>query len=128
MILEHGLPDNGVFMFQENQRKGNGNGDYMQSINWEDDHEAITFTLSMRHDDGTPQFKGGVAILEKVVIDQVAASAKVAGALSYERESEEGNRYHGNLLLKPVVSKYVMRSIAADLALRVSRIVPMPLE
>jgi len=125
MILEEGLPSNDVFMFQENQRKGNG--DFSQSINWKDDEKAIPFMLAKQNVDGSPQFRGGVAVIERAFIDRLSQAPKVGGALSYERDPIEGNAYHGNLLLRQGVSKNVRRFIAATLALNVTGVVPGPL-
>ncbi len=88
-----------------------------QSINWNDDEEAISFTLSQERDNGSIQFAYGVAILPTHEIERVKRHIKVPSALSYERDALPGNRYHGNILLRGDIQKPLMRMISANIAL-----------
>ena len=95
-----------------------------ESINWEDDHLAIGFTLNQRKSNGEKQFQAGVAIVPRHEIDSLNKRPAVGGILSYERKCLENNPYHGNILLQTDVSKQVRRMIQAGLALLVSQIIP----
>lgn len=94
-----------------------------QSVNWEDDLQAIEFTLNQEKEEGGKQFKAGVVILPRREIDRLNRQPTVNGVLSYERQQLDDNPYHGNLLLKTEVCKRVMKKIAAGLALHVSTII-----
>ncbi len=97
-----------------------------QSVNWEDDDLAIHHTLHQSKEDGQIQFRSGVAVIPRSVIDELCSLDNVAGCLDYERQPLDDNPYHGNLLLLCEVDKSRMKMIASYLALRVSRIVPQP--
>jgi hypothetical protein len=124
-ILEDGLVASDVFYFDDDHVRENGV--FEQSINWEDDENAVSFTLSQRRKDNTPQFKGGIAIIARCELDKLAKFPAVVGeALYYERQIKDDNLYHGNLLLSAAISKPKRRAIAATLALHVSRVIPQP--
>ena len=97
-----------------------------QSINWQDDEDAIEFTLKQKKDDGTIQFKAGAAIIPREEIDRLSKLSTVKEVLSYERRKLDNNPYHGNLLLKKDVPKPTMRMIAASLALLITDIRSLP--
>ena len=63
------------------------------------------------------QFKEGAAILSREEFDRLIRKPALRGNLFYERSEIEGNKYHGNLLLKQSVTKKVMQKIAANIAL-----------
>jgi len=94
-----------------------------QSINWQDDENAMTLTLDQKKDDGTYQFKAGVAILPRKEIDRLINKPNVNGKLSYERQAIKNNPYHGNLLILNEIPKRIMKMWAAVLAVGVSQIV-----
>lgn len=99
-------------------------GWFQNSINWQDDDSAIGFTLAQTKDDGTVQFRAGVAIVLTEEIERLKHRPMVGGLLSYERREILNNRFHGNLLLNEKTLKHTMRLIAAGLALAVARVVP----
>lgn len=92
------------------------------SINWNDDDEAIDFTLNQKKENGELQFKAGIAILPREHIDYMNTLSTINELLSYERRSMEKNPYHGNLLLSDDVSKPRMKLIAATIALSATHI------
>ena len=94
-----------------------GDGWKEESINWQDDGNAIEFTLAQEREDGSFQFRYGVAILPIREVQRVGNWPTVAQGLAYERIELEDNPYHGNLLLKDTVQKPQMLQIAATLAL-----------
>lgn len=118
-VRTDGRPETEVF----NQWQLDG-GEFVQSINWEDDDGAIPFTLAQtRRDLETLQFPGGVAVLARIEIDNMMKWPANMGVLSYERAPEDGNRYHGNLRLGPGVTKPHRTQIAGALALAVSSVI-----
>ena len=92
------------------------------SINWEDDHNAIGFTLNQIRRDGERQFLEAVT-LSRSQVDDLKERLGDGNLLSYERQAEPDNSYHGNLLLKSDVSKHLKNLAQAGLAL-VSRRIP----
>lgn len=89
-----------------------------RSINWQDDGQAIDFTLNQRReDDGEILFRTGVAVLPRARIDWLIRVQNVVGILGYERQKLPTNRYHGNILLRKDTSTTVMRMIGGTLAL-----------
>lgn len=115
-----------LFYFDLNEKFGRDDGFVEQSINWEDDDSAISFTLRQRRTDGEIQFQGGAAFVPRSEIDHLVNLPMVNGSLSYERQRQIDNDYHGNLLLRSNTPKSKMKQVAASLALVVSRIVPQP--
>lgn len=120
-VNEEGTLGSDLFYFQDVDR---GDGWREQSINWEDDEDAIGLTLAQTRDDRQPKFRAGVAILPRTEIDRINLQPTVADLLGYERAPINGNPYHGNILLRAGTSKRTMKLIAASLALVVSRIIP----
>jgi hypothetical protein len=105
-----------LFYFKEEDARDDGWTE--QSINWEDDGNAVNFTLNQTKADGDKQFKAGVAILPRVEIDRIRQRPTHADVLSYERQALPENPYHGNILLRTgKVKPPIMRQIAATLAL-----------
>lgn len=122
-ILEDGFVATDVFYFDDNHVKENG--DFEQSINWEDDEGAIPFTLAQKRSDNSLQFRGGVAILSRADSDRIS-KLPAGNGLSYERQKLDDNPYHGNLVLTGSMSKVRRRAIAGTLAVHVVKIIPQP--
>jgi hypothetical protein len=123
-MAEDGLPNPGVFYFQENHVRVDGL--IGESVSWEDDGNAVEFTLAMRHvsgrNAGELQFKGGVAVLPRSDLDHLAGTSMVCNALSYNREALDENPYHGNLLLRPGLPARRVARIASQIAGLVSTV------
>jgi hypothetical protein len=109
-------------LFFFHKRDARDGGWTEQSINWEDDEEALAFTLNQTKEDGERQFRAGVAVIARRAIDGLSMRPAVAGVLRYERQPLVGNAYHGNLLLRTSVSTRKMKMIAAGLALYARRV------
>lgn len=120
-IVEDGTVASNLFFFDDKYIRDNRWIE--QSINWQDDENAISLTLNQKKEDGTYQFKAGVAILPRKEIDRLINKPNVKGKLSYERQPIENNPYHGNLLLLNEIPKRTMKMWAAVLAVGVSEIV-----
>ena len=119
--VQDGLIGSNLFQFRINPDRSD---DYLESsINWNDDSNALTFTLAQVKENNIKQFKQGVAILPRNEIDRLRKRASVNKLLSYERQKLEDNPYHGNLVLRQGLHKAIMRTISAGLALA-SRIEP----
>lgn len=123
-IIEDGSIASHLFNFKDNADRDDGNLE--QSINWEDDNDAISFTLNQKKDDGSIQFKAGVAIVPLEEIEQLNQKHTVNIVVSYERDILDNNPYHGNLLIPQSVPKPTRRKFAAWIALGVSNIIPRP--
>lgn len=118
-ILEDGTVASHVFYFKDPRP----DGWIEQSINWEDDADALPFTLTQRRKEGTLQFPFGVAVVPRAELDKLAALPALAGRLSYERRREKENPYHGNLILRENTPAPTRRQMAATIAMHVSRVV-----
>jgi hypothetical protein len=94
-----------------------------ESINWHDDAGAIEHTFNQTKEDGTVQFKAGIAILSRSELDRLKNNPRLKNRFNYERCCLPTNQYHGNMLLKVDASKQLKRMIAATLALNVSQII-----
>lgn len=100
-----------------------GDGFEEDSINWNDDSDAQTLTMNQTKDDGSLQFKIGVAICSTEEIKRLRHRPLVKDNFNFERRPLEANPYHGNLLLKETVSTPVRRRLAAWLTVSVDEIV-----
>jgi hypothetical protein len=123
-IVEDGSVGSHLFYFYEKDKREDGLIE--QSINWEDDDDAIPFTLAQKKEDGKLQFSSGVVVIPSAEIDRLRKRPTVKDLLLYERQTIENNPYHGNILLAQGVPKPTMKMLAAGLALAVSEIVPHP--
>lgn len=86
------------------------------SINWQDDSDAINFTLNQKKENGEFQFKVGVAIIPLKEVNRLNELPMVNNLLSYERSPNPDNKYHGNLLVPSNIHKHTMRRLAAGIA------------
>lgn len=95
-------------------------GHIEESINWDDDSQAIQFTLDQRRGDDQIRFKYGIALIPLTAINELNHMTNFLNALSYERDivSDQDNPYHGNLLLNSdiIQSKIVKKMICSFLA------------
>jgi len=121
-LTENNFVSTDLFYFKQKRV----DGALEQSINWEDDKDAIEFTLKQKKQGGILQFKSGVAIVSRERIDELINRPAINGFLSYERDVLRENKYHGNLLLRRSVSKPQMKQIAAGIALAVSKVIQNP--
>ncbi len=120
-MLEDGTVASHIFYFKDTK----SDGSFEQSINWEDDAEALPFTLAQKRKDGVSlQFPFGVAVVPRSELDRLRSRPALAGRLSYERQAQECNPYHGSLILQAGTPKQTRTQIAATIAMHVSRVVP----
>lgn len=121
-LAEDGSVSASLFYFSFPERE---DGWKELSINWMDDDVSVEFSMDQKKDDGSIQFKAGLAIIPREEIERLSRSPTLMkGILTYERKILDNNPYHGNLLLHKDVSKSTMKKIAAGLALAVSEIIP----
>lgn len=121
-FMEDDFPNAELFKkFDENPERTD---DYNEiSINWEDDEGALKLIMEQKKKDSDQyQFKIGGAIVSRTELDRLCKKPQVKGWLSYERREVEGNKYHGNILLKKNVTKAMRNLIASNLALCVERV------
>ena len=96
-----------------------------------DFRQAIADSWPMSIDDSLARAEWGwnpkfdLSKMTKDMIERLSKSPSppLKGRFSYERKSEETNKYHGNLLLINDTPKIVQKQLAAALALQVSSIV-----
>jgi hypothetical protein len=118
-LLEDNTVASHLFYFKQERQ----DGDLEQSINWEDDKDAVIFTLNQKKEDGDLQFEEGAARIRLDDIDELNKRPTVNGVLSYERDALPENKYHGNLIIKRHVKPPQMKQIAAGIALAVSEVI-----
>lgn len=114
LVTQDGVPSSNLFYPMNNLEV---------SINWEDDQNALLFTLSQKRDDNEFQFKYGVAILPLVKIDEIINECFLQEPISINREPLEDNPYHGNIVYKESLTKEAKRMIAGMLALNISSVI-----
>ena len=101
--------------FQPNPKRENTT--YLElSINWYDSEASLEEIRSREKEDGSLQFKGGVAQLDRKKIDFVANTANAFRDLLYERKSEDLNPFHGNILLNNSLDKVTKTAIRGFIA------------
>jgi len=93
------------------------------SINWEDDILVAEFTLQQTRQDGTLQFRAGLALLVLEEIERLNQRPMVRGLLGDERQELADNPYHGNILLRSDTVKHTRKLVEAGLALAVDKII-----
>ncbi len=111
-----------VFTFQQNHKREDGIIE--ESINWNDDGDAIDFTLQQKREDENYQFRGGVAVVPKEDVDRLMRKPITEDCLNYERLPLKTNKYHGNLLLDDKISKKSKQLLVTSLVVAVERIIP----
>jgi len=79
------------------------------------DEDAIAFTLKQTNEDGSLQFKVGIAILAHIELNKLKKHHE--DLFDYERRPMEGNKYHGNLLLRDGLRKERKNMIRSALAI-----------
>jgi hypothetical protein len=112
--IEEGIPKTENFLFEEKDR--DEKKDFVHSINWLIG-DAIAYTLEMKKpsDPNEYLFKGGVARMESSVINLINSNHLCKGKLSCDHKLDPNipdNIYHGNLVLKGDVPKYIRTFIA----------------
>lgn len=94
------------------------------SITWNDSDESVQIISTQKKKNSEElQFKFGLAVLRRFVLDIAKRNPQFTGILNYERKKTKNNPYHGNILLKSGVDKQKRNMIASFLAMY-SRVVP----
>jgi hypothetical protein len=93
------------------------------SINWYDDEESLKLILNQQKDDGSLQFKFGIAVLPKECVDRMKTTLTGKGSIDYERSLLPDNKYHGNLLMLNSLTKQIRSTISGALAMGVEEII-----
>ena len=92
-----------------------------QSINWEDDQEAINFTLNQKKD-GSILFPAGLAVVPTKEIVNLRKTSHLRNRFSYERKESDENKYHGNLVLNKETPKILRKMLRDVIAIKAERI------
>jgi len=112
-----------MFIFRKNPERNDDTVEEL-SINWCDDKaKAISTAMNQKKPDGSVQFKVGVAILSKEILDITKKSPVCMGKLNYERAPIEGNEFHGNIICVAGLPRQTMDVIRAALVLCVKSII-----
>lgn len=80
------------------------------SINWDDDAEALPFTL------GQVNSQHGIAAVNTSDLLALEQHARTGGVLSHERSSQPENKFHGNLLYVATAPRKFLLLVAGHLA------------
>jgi hypothetical protein len=107
-----------IFQFTDMNRK---DGFFEVSINWYDDEDARNLIWEQRKlkDESRYQFKGGIAIINRSVVDELILDDLFKDVVQYERSPIEGNKYHGNILRKDgELDRGIRITIASYLAIK----------
>lgn len=115
----------GAHLFFPNKRTSDQRGDGWDetSINWEDDENAIRFTLQTTKEDGTIKFQTGVVLLPREEIDRLSSRPTTTGLIGYERQQLPENPYHGNIVFRHGMDEHMMKRLAASIAVTASHII-----
>jgi hypothetical protein len=95
-----------------------------ESINWNDDQNALNFTLNQKKKNSDTYMFIGVITLRRKDIDYIRKLPTIRDILSYERKNDEDNPeniYHGNLLLRKDTPKHIKASIKGTIATHCAR-------
>jgi len=112
-----------VFIFKSNPFRSDGKEEL--SVNWCDDYsKAVSIAMNQTKEDGSIQFRAGVAIIQKSTLDEMKKSPICMGRLDYERAPLDDNEFHGNITCVSGLTKQTRDMIRASLVLSVSSIVP----
>jgi len=102
-------------LFYFDSRDSRPDGWTEQSINWQDDADAIQFTLDQTKN-GEIHYKIGIVIIQRSELDRIRDRYRRINIFIYERQMLIDNKYHGNMLLKnDEVEKPLMKAIAGTL-------------
>jgi hypothetical protein len=111
---DEGTISSSIFSFSNaRSAESRGDGFIEESINWKDDEQALQILLDQRKEDGSIQFKKGVAVLCKHSLETLTKNQTIYPNLAYERREIPGNLYHGNILLSHNLSPSKRRRIIA---------------
>lgn len=107
--------------------------DYLEnSINWEDDENAVQEIFNQVKRDGEIQFKAGAAHINIQKVKAMLQSFIDTKEFAYERKviyDEYGNvvnSYHGNFLVSSKLNKSHRNMISSGIAFATEEIIPNP--
>ena len=87
------------------------------SITWNDNDESVKIISNQKKSSGELQFKFGLAVLQRSILDIAKHNPHFRGILNYERKASHDNPYHGNILLKANEDKQKRNMVASFLAM-----------
>ena len=123
-MAEDGYPGTSLFHFQQKQSSSARHDKYMElSINWRDDDGALNILMEQKKEDGTYQFKIGVAVLSRKELDRIRRMPRFKGSFNYERKSLPDNPYHGNLLLIEELPTNLKRMVQTLIAIACTEVI-----
>ena len=123
IIEEFGPPSLEIFLPLESTAKHRDDKGEEVSVNWEDDDEALKFTIECRDEkSGNFKFPQGVVKLPLDEIERLNNQPTMDNPLFVERKIEDDNPYHGNIVYKSGLRPLLKRMIASSLATHTSQI------
>ena len=112
-----------VFVFKQNPLRSDNKEEL--SINWCDDYDkAVSVAMNQTKEDGSTQFRAGVAVIQTSTLDEMKKFPICKGRLDYERAPLEDNTFHGNITCVSGLQKQTRDMIRASLVLSVASIIP----
>ena len=88
------------------------------SITWNDETAAFDVIASQKNDrTGCFQFDAGISRIEIKVFEEQMKPQIMVKNVDYERRPTEGNKYHGNILVKDSLSRGLKNMLRAQFAL-----------
>jgi hypothetical protein len=116
-FLHEGNPLSHVFQFDEPKIKRPD--DHKEcSINWYDGSESLNLLFKLERKQGELKYKEGVIVLSRAELDKLKKKPLFRDRLNYERREEDGNKYHGNLLMHNSTPSGVSRLISSNIAVQ----------
>ena len=103
-----------AFQFDKEERE---DGYRELSINWNDDEHSIEVLFNQRRENGKIHFKVGAVKMDLAFTKHVLKAHIDSQEFAFERREVEGNKYHGNLLIKANVPKSIQQLVTNGLAL-----------
>lgn len=93
------------------------------SISWYDEKKVVDILFSQRKENGDFQFRYGIAFLPKIKLDEIIHNPIKQDLLYYERDGNNENPSHGNIIYRNQLPMSELRMIAANIALSVQNII-----
>ena len=121
MVDEDGYVKPGFLQFSTHNARSDGWIE--ESINWEDNEEVVPRTLAETREGGELKFRGGAAPMLFTNVHGLSKKPRVEGNFRYERNEQDENPNHGNLLVLKVAPSHIRKMIVADLALNALKVI-----
>lgn len=107
-------------------------GWFYQSINWEDSADVLEKTLREKKPDGSIKFKGGVAQVSRISLENIGSDGILEKKIKFNRDPILPEKpFHGNVLLHEdfrTVDKHERARFYGKLATAIIKRIPNQIE